>query len=90
MKCDANPEVSKWLLNQPWTGKFVDNLIKENMKPEDTLFVLLGGDGYSTISAAFDWWDSPEGHEFWNEKHDELVHLWKTNKWAKSIVWIDI
>lgn len=90
MECEVNPEVSKWLLSQPWTGKFIDNLIKENMEPEDTLLVLLGGDGDYTIDNAFCWEDTPEGDDFWSEKHSQLRDLWEENGWSKSTVSIKI
>lgn len=89
MKYEVNPEISKWLLNQPWTGKFIDNLIKEN-EPEDTLLVLLGGDGPGTIDFAFRWEDTPEGWDFWGEKNSQLIDLWRTNKWGESTVFIEI
>ena len=89
MKCEVNPKVNKWLLSQPWIGQFIDNL-KNCWEPDDMLLFLLGGEGKETINIAFLWEGSPEGKDFWSNKHLELVKLWEENKWNKSTVCIEI
>lgn len=54
------------------------------------LSFLLGGEGRGTIYYAFCWEDSPEGRDFWGNKHLELVKLWGENEWNKSTVCIEI
>lgn len=90
MECKVNSKVNKWLLSQPWIEQFIDNLRNENWDPEKMLSFLLGREGKWTINNAFCWEDSPEGEEFWGNKHSELVELWKENEWGKSTVYIEI
>lgn len=90
MKCAVNSKVNRWLLSQPWIGQFIDNLRNENWEPKDVLLFLLGEEGPTTIDNAFFWGDSPEGENFWGDKHSELMNLWEENEWGKSTVLIEI
>lgn len=90
MEYEVNSKVHEWLLSQPWIGQFINNLRNEGSEPQDILSVLLGDDGKWTIDNAFCWEDTPEGEDFWSEKHSQLIDLWEENEWSKSSVHIKI
>ena len=90
MECAVNSKVHEWLFSQPWIGQFIANLRNEGSEPEDMLLILLGGEGDYTIDNTFCWEDTPEGDDFWSEKHSQLMDLWEENEWSKSSVYIKI
>lgn len=90
MECAVNSKVHEWLLSQPWIGQFIDNLRNEGAKPQDILSFLLGREGENTIGNAFYWNDTPEGHDFWDEKDLQLTELWEEDEWSKNSVYIKI
>lgn len=83
MEREVNPKISEWLLEQPWRGKYIDNLIARGRKPSDILEFVLGGCRESTISGAFMWSSTPEKHSFWRNISDKFEMEYISKGWKQ-------
>ena len=66
-------QVSEWLYQQRWIRSFVRNI--RNMTSTSKMEakrILEGQYKVNTIAAGFDWSASPQGHEYWKERDNEL------------------
>lgn len=63
-------QVREWLKAQPWYLKFVTNTLKAHN----------GYLGAATITDAFDWLDSDEGQEFWENVNDQFMEWFNSNE----------
>ena len=66
-------QVSDWLHQQRWLMSFVKNIRSLTFTSrEEAQRILSGAYKDNTIAAGFDWSRSPQGPEYWREKHNEL------------------
>ena len=77
-------EIKEWLVSRHWFKKFKRNLEKEAklhqelQKSVDS--ILEGKYGFSTISGAFRWENTPEGMYYWAKRNTEFIR-WFDYSW---------
>lgn len=73
MAIKTEKQISEWLSQQKWIRSFIRNMrnLTTTSKAEAKR-ILAGQYKVNTIAAGFDWGISPQGFEFWKEKHEEF------------------
>lgn len=70
-------EISEWLRKKKWIRTFVRNMRDIGaMSKEAVERVLTGYYGANTIASGFVWSRSPQGTEYWHERHKEFINFY--------------
>lgn len=76
-KNKTSEQITEWLQKRKWARAFVKNMRDIGRKSKEESMRILRGEYYeNTVAAGFDWSKSPQGNNYWVERHKEFINFY--------------